>query len=170
MLFFLTTLAALCAAFYIALPFWREASLRAPAGVPLRMKQRELEGQRESLLRELKDLEFDRRMGKVEPSEYEAARARLTQEAAQVLRKLEELPTPKAKAHEPKARGNRRLDLEIEIEVAVARARRKMKMQQASAFWECECGRQMNLGDRFCASCGQERPEQSAAEAPLAVA
>jgi len=88
MIVLLTTLAALGAAFFIAMPWVREASLRAPAGAPLRQKRRELEGQRETLLRELKELEFDRRMGKVDDQEYAQIRARATQARHQFASRL----------------------------------------------------------------------------------
>ncbi len=180
MIWLLTTLAALGAAFYIAAPFYRESSLRAPAGAPLRQKQRELETQREGLLRELKELEFDRRMGKIEPEQYASARARVTQEASRVLRQLEALEAPASPVArrprlvepsvfqaQPRTEGSRkRLALEIEVEVAVERARRRNQ----EALWSCACGRVMGSSDRFCASCGQSKPEGVALVASTRIA
>lgn len=156
MIWLLTTLAALGAAFYIAAPFYREASLHSPAGAPLRHRQRELESSREALLRELKELEFDRRMGKIDADQYASARASVTRQASLVLRQIEALQSPRAprRAGAPRANRSRR-GLEIELEVAVARARRRM----ASAAWACSCGRVMQARDRFCGSCGQPQPE-----------
>ncbi len=177
MIWLLTTLAALGAAFYIAAPFYRESALRAPAGAPLRQRQRELETQREGLLRDLKELEFDRRMGKVDAEQYASARARATQEAARVLRQLEALsataslgtrrPRPPQSRAQPSP-GRLELELELELEVAIARARRRLRQQ---ANWACPCGRVMRGGDVFCASCGQPRPAQAApAQAALSQA
>ena len=158
----LTTLAALAVAFYIAAPFLRESALRAPAGAPTRERKRALEMKREALLREIKELEFDRRMGKVDPDEYASARGRLTQEAAQVLTQLEEAARASSRAEKP---ARARVALEIEAEVAVARARRRMKRTERAkpaTAWQCECGRVMPTSDRFCGSCGQPRAEEAA--------
>lgn len=176
MIWLLTTLAALGAAFYIAAPFYREASLRSPAGAPLRHRQRELEAQRESLLRELKELEFDRRMGKADAEQYAATRANVTRQAAQVLRQIEALnspqtaPTPRRSRVPQKDRS--RLELEIELEVAVERARRRMTATATTSGWLCGCGRVTLGADRFCGSCGREKPGEvpSASEAEATAA
>jgi hypothetical protein len=171
MTWLLTTLATLVAAFYIAAPFYREASLRAPAGAPLRARQRELETRREGLLRELKELELDRRMGKVDADQYAQSRARATQEASLVLRQLEALISPTAprekastrtspslnKHHNVASRSVARLDLEVELEIAVARARRQKSVHSQKATWSCDCGRVMQDSDLFCASCGRAK-------------
>lgn len=176
MIWLLTTLAALGAAFYIAAPFYRHASLRAPAGAPLRHRQRDLEAQREVLLRELKELEFDRRMGKADEQQYAATRAHVTRQAAQVLRQIEALNSPQTPRRPRQMQravpiDRSRLELEIELEVAVARARRRMKSPVASTGWLCSCGRVMLGVDRFCGSCGQERTgEVKSASPPEAAA
>lgn len=52
--------------------------------------------------------------------------------------------------HAPSEVLSSRANLDIEIEIAIARA----KVQLLNAQWRCECGRTMQSGDKFCASCG----------------
>jgi hypothetical protein len=112
--------------------------------------------ERDSLLRQLKELEFDRSMDKINAADYDLLRAELSEQATQVLQRLETDETNDAVVAS---------DFDIEAEVLVARARRKRMSQNASlsgASWTCECGRAMSESDKFCANCGAPRVAVSA--------
>jgi hypothetical protein len=127
---------------------------------------------RDALLRDLKDLEFDRNTGKISDTDYTEMRAVTAEAASTVLQQLE-------KNTQPPHPARRRLEIEAEVEVLIARARRRGMWQEPiaaksngtpqeavlnAAFqaggWACtSCGRVMGKYDRFCASCGATRPE-----------
>lgn len=104
-----------------------------------------------SLLRQIKELEFDRSMEKVNAEDYQLLHGQLSDQAAQVQQSLEQNDTV-VSAVIP--------DFDIEAEVLIARARRKRASHNASLFgatWTCACGRVMSEEDKFCASCGAPR-------------
>jgi rRNA maturation endonuclease Nob1 len=114
---------------------------------------------RDNLLRQLKELEFDYSMGKIETEQYENLRGELSSETAQVLSQLESQLTQRSVSANAAldASSTRNLDLEIELEIQIARARRRAA-SEASSRWSCsDCGRTMSADDRFCASCGTRR-------------
>jgi len=104
-----------------------------------------------SLLRQIKELEFDRSMEKINAEDYDPLHSELSDRAAQVLQSLEQSETTGSAAIP---------DFDIETEVLIARARRKRASQNVSlsgATWTCTCGRTMSDSDKFCASCGSPR-------------
>lgn len=104
-----------------------------------------------SLLRQIKELEFDRSMEKINAEDYQLLHVQLSARAAQVQQSLEQSETTGSAAIP---------DFDIETEVLVARARRKRASQNVSlsgAIWTCACGRVMSEEDKFCASCGAPR-------------
>lgn len=104
-----------------------------------------------SLLRQIKELEFDRSMEKINAEDYDPLHSELSDRAAQVLQSLEQSETTGSAAIP---------DFDIETEVLIARARRKRASHNASlsgATWTCACGRVMSEEDKFCASCGAPR-------------
>ena len=139
---------------FVATPLFRER--RAWAHVPHPARRAMLLDERDTLLRELKDLEFDRRMGKIDDEDYADLRASTAKKATAVLDALEQ---PKAAPSE-----RARLEREIEAEVLIARARLKLQATAAPASagsesWQCAaCGRRMAKSDKFCANCGAARP------------
>ena len=174
----LICLASLVTAFYIAAPFWRvrceQNTPRAAASRALSRRQAALaalQARRDNLLREIKDLEFDRRMGKMDKDEHDAIRAELAAQAKAILGQIETLradnsssPSPKrARKTAPRA-GEGQLELEIESEILIARARRRLSENRRTeaALWRCDCGRMMQVSDAFCASCGAPRPRETA--------
>lgn len=164
MLFFCIALISALTLWYILLPLWRPAAAltTSPATPTETLPER-----RDNLLRQLKELEFDYSMGKVDASDYGRMRDELASETSDVLSRLEASST----RHDP-ASSTRNLDLEIELEVQVARARRRFAptgpTPRADDLWHCtECGRQMAGSDRFCASCGVRRPDESEATSSL---
>ena len=167
----LICLASLVTAFYIAAPFWRvRREQTAPRSAASRHQQAlvALQTRRDNLLREIKDLEFDRRMGKIERDEHDATRAELAAQAKAVLRQIEALNAKKAAPRRARSvaseTSDRHLDLEIESEILIARARHRLSENHREALrWHCDCGRTMQDSDAFCASCGAPRPREAVA-------
>jgi rRNA maturation endonuclease Nob1 len=156
MLFLCFALVGALTIWYISVPLLGGAQpvaeLEAPTGETLPER-------RDNLLRQLKELEFDYSMGKIEPQQYENLRGELSSETAQVLSQLESASTQQVSL--PGAAlstsSTRNLDLEIELEIQIARARRRSSSEPSST-WSCsDCGRTMSADDRFCASCGTRR-------------
>lgn len=133
-----------------------------------------LAGEQDGLARELSELDFDRRMDKIDAEEFEdlrqATAARLDTVTSQLAitapagrdiavgrditkgRGTPPVPTAGVSGKSPMV-NSMYLELEAEAEILITRARLRM------ARWECgECRRSMAAGDRFCASCGKPRP------------
>ena len=179
MILFLSILIGAATTLYISAPFWwhRMATLPLPAAATKRPEndRTALLERRDALLRDLKDLEFDLEMGKIEPDDYAQLRATTATAAAQVLERLEAVsPTPSgsrkrrkgASVTEPATatRMPLNLELEAEVEILIARARQQLAAPPQAANgrvatdWQCAaCGRVMPDADRFCGSCGQPR-------------
>lgn len=103
-------------------PSDREATF-AHASAPVTMRQA-LEAQKDALLAQIRDLDFDHETGKVPDDKYRQRRAQLAAEAADIFRQLDEMA--------PAANGAGRVAPEAsddiigdeEIEAAVARLRK----------------------------------------------
>ncbi|HEX8235612.1 MAG TPA: hypothetical protein VF600_06615 [Abditibacteriaceae bacterium] len=152
MLFLCIALIGALTLWYILLPLWRPAPelTASPNSLSATLPER-----RDNLLRQLKELEFDYSMGKIDTSDYERMRADLSSETSIVLTRLENA----ARVDSTPALSTRNRDLEVEIEVQIARARRRLSSRTDDS-WRCtECGRQMAGRDRFCASCGARRSD-----------
>lgn len=90
MIYFLFFLIGLGAVAYVGAPFRRRAAHEySPASRHDVAQGRALGERRDNLLRQLKELEFDRKMGKTEGEEYALLREELSVEAAAVLQQLE---------------------------------------------------------------------------------
>ncbi len=141
----------ICAAViaFVAMPLFRER--RAWVQMPMQARRAMLLDERDALLRDLKDLEFDREMGKIDDADYAEMRAASADQASSVLQALE------GGMVAPNGRGQ--MERDIEAEVMVARAR--LRLQKAPDGWKCVCGRQMSDSDKFCASCGATRPQSA---------
>jgi hypothetical protein len=108
-------------------------------------KRRHLELQKEAFLAEIHTLDFDHETGNIPTDVYELQRTQLMNEAAAVLRELDELP---AAAED---------DIQAQIEAAVLQ-RRHVHVPSGSngqAGFCTQCGQPLDAGDKFCARCGQ---------------
>ncbi len=106
----------------VAAPLFRERRLWATMAPHTRRAI--LLEQRDSLLRELKDLDFDRRMGKIDDADYAELHAATAGRATAVFDALEALkPTGRARNGSSSSAWLRAIDAEAEILVARARLR-----------------------------------------------
>ena len=121
-----------------------------PAASASTNSRRQLEQQKESLLAEIRGLDFDHDTGKIPTDVYDQQRAQLMSEAAIVLQALDEMSADSDEA------------LQKQIEVAVARRRHQHAPASNGQGSYCtNCGQYLDLDDKFCAKCGQAvRPVQ----------
>ena len=158
----------------VAAPLFRERRMWA-ALAPSTRRAVLLE-QRDTSLRELKDLDFDRRMGKIDDADYAELHAAAAGRATAVLDALEAMK-PSGRGRNGAASAPWHRSLEAEAEIFVARARLRLRgsapspaeMSQENASesaktaisdsWTCQCGRVMSRRDKFCGSCGATRPQ-----------
>jgi hypothetical protein len=185
MFFFVAFLICTATALFIGAPLFQRGGREMEAGTPGfrpdggspsgTPTSSALEERRDTLLLALKELEFDRSMGKIEESDYDRLRGATAAEAAAVLSQLEDAGAPltlpvgtgSTSPRRPVAESALR-DAEIEAEVLVARARRRTREKSAKRTeaegWLCaQCGRDMGQNDRFCATCGAARTSQPVA-------
>jgi hypothetical protein len=131
-----------------------------------------LMAERDRLIGALQELDFDNTLGKIPAEDYPVMRTQLLTQAADVLRKLDEL-TPSSE----KGRGQRTLAEErVEAEIAARRedavlepkaktsgddddieellaARRAARKEKTAGFCS-KCGKPMMKSDKFCPACG----------------
>lgn len=124
--------------------------------------------ERDRLITALQELDFDHVLGKIPPEDYPNMRAALLTQAAEVLRRIDELqPQPHAgldaESRVEAAVAARRADAarnapapvlsddDLEARIAARRAERKEK----SGGFCPNCGKPVLRSDRFCPSCGK---------------
>lgn len=133
---------ALCllVAAFIARPFIEKA---LPQGEAARAS--DLITQREAVLIELRDLDFDHTTGKLAEDDYQTQRARLVARGAEILKALDQLPSaaPQTSIASP-------FDDEIERQVA----ERRQKLATTTVTTCPNCHKPIQPNDNFCPSCG----------------
>jgi hypothetical protein len=106
-------------------------------------KRRQLELEKEAFLAEIHTLDFDHETGNIPPDVYELQRTQLKNEAAAVLREMDELPAAEN-------------DIQAQIEAAVLlRRHHHAPSSNGHAGFCTQCGQPLDAGDKFCARCGQ---------------
>ena len=131
---------------YVAQPYWHKqtAGLR-PAGNPI---LGDLLEKRDSLLVQIKEVEFDHEVGKVSDEDFVEVNARYREEVIAIMRRIDVLTdsngsSQRARKHLLKApertgkNGDRASDLSEKIFCS-------------------QCGSAANLSDAFCSNCGHQ--------------
>ncbi|MEK7441028.1 MAG: zinc ribbon domain-containing protein [Chloroflexota bacterium] len=117
----------------------------------------DLFAQREAILIELRDVDFDHDTGKMNDDDHKEQRARLTAKGVEVLRALDAL-----KSQEVAPLLNTVED-EIENLIAIKRGKKIVKplpsngktpQGTADTFFCTQCGTPAHADDKFCAKCG----------------
>jgi hypothetical protein len=151
-------------AFYVSRPLAQSRRASHSTGVA---DVQSLEAQRESLYTQIKELDLDHVIGKVNDEDYVRLRADLVAQAAVVLKQIDGVvqpPTPAAPAAADDvealiaARRKTRSasapkTADADVEAAIA-ARRKTAAVAASELTCPQCGKPINADDAFCARCG----------------
>ena len=152
--FFLILALALLVVVFIARPFLHrgrgadESQTRLPAD----HQRSELLAERDRLLSAIQELEFDHTLGKIPDEDYSVQRSGLRLAAADVLRKLDELPggAPASGAAPAEVDLSTQEDDELE---AMIQTHRRSRQEKASGF--CPgCGKAVFKSDKFCSTCG----------------
>ena len=99
-----------------------------------------LEAERTTIVRAIRELDFDHRTQKIADADYASLRASLSQRGAAVLRDME--------AVRPGMPDNA-MDAEIELAIAAKRAMPDAAVRQCSG-----CGAALRERDKFCPVCG----------------
>jgi hypothetical protein len=141
------------AAAWVGLAAWRALAplagvhVRPTGGVLAGRTRAALERDKALVLRAIKDLEFDRAMGKVSEADFQELIPRLRARAVRLIRELD-------------ADGGYRDEIEKEIArrvgaPAAAAAAAVPKPAAAGRSVPCACGTANDVDARFCKSCGQ---------------
>lgn len=122
---------------YVLQPYWRKrAVVNSGSGNGQLI---DLIEKRDSLLAQIKELEFDHEVGKVSAEDFGEINARYRTETINVLRRIDAL------------NGKNRPSQKLEEELQQLRAQRQKGMQYCS-----QCGNSVGKQDRFCVNCGQQ--------------
>lgn len=116
---------------YVAGPFRQK---RSPGFSKVTRPEQDALGQRQTVLSALRDLDFDFRLGKVDPADYTSLRAGLLTQAASLMLEIEQ--------------GN------VEIEALIQSRRQALAKNKTCQ----QCGAPLRPGDRFCSACGAAFP------------
>jgi rubrerythrin len=120
---------------------------------PLATPQAEsaLLAERDRILSDLQELDFDYTLGKIPAEDYPVQRSLLVQRGAEILRQLDEIERQAARSTARRAARKRRLSDE-DIEALIAQ-RRQARREKAAGFCP-RCGRPVLRSDKFCPACG----------------
>lgn len=156
----------------------------------VRINREEIDGlllRKESLLRDIRELDDDFEQAKVAPEMYATARPQMVRQAALIMKQLDEHGYVEAAA-QPAANVDaqnvdaqieaavRRLrtpeQLEEQMEAAIAQTRRRaaattLPATGNGALGYCpQCGRAIEPDDRFCPKCGRDLMQESKTARP----
>jgi hypothetical protein len=112
---------------------------------------------KEVFLEQIQSLDFDYETGKMPEDVYQSQRAYLLTEAAAVMKKLDDMSS----LPELAAPDQRVVPMDDDIEAVIARYRRSASPAKATngrAGFCTQCGQPRDVGDKFCAKCGQKLP------------
>lgn len=144
MLYVACTALVLLAGVYVAIPLFKEPKGNLEVDLLAESELDRLLNRKAVVYQNLKDLEFEYKMGRLSDGDFKRLEAGYKAEAAQILQKLDTLGVEK------------NIDEAIEKEVAKRRSRRQAPASEAEEeSARCpSCGAQVLPGKNFCADCG----------------
>ena len=122
-----------------------------------------LVAEKEAILAQIRDLDFDHDTGKMPDEIHQNQRAQLMNSAADILKQLEQMAGKAPQSAVPVV--NKAGDIDDDIEAAVTRMRQAKKVRSApkprpvsaNGGGFCpQCGTAFDAGDKFCVSCGHK--------------
>jgi len=144
MLIFACTTLVVLSGIYIMTPLFREPKGNLEVDLLAETEMDRLLNRKAVVYTNLKDLEFEYRMGRLSDADFKRLEAGYKVEAANILQKLDQLGVEK------------NIDVTIERDVAAHKARlfpKEEAPQQASVTCP-SCGAAIIPGKKFCADCG----------------
>ena len=124
---------------YIAHPYFKKQNTSPKSKKASSNRLSNLHAQRDTVLASIKDLEFDREMGKVSDEDYAQMNAQFRREAVGILQQIDQ----------SNGRTPSRQKLEAEL-----RYLRNQKKSKGKMFCK-HCGDPVATQDRFCSNCGK---------------
>lgn len=123
--------------------------------------------EKEAILAQIRDLDFDHDTGKMPDEIHEHQRVQLMNKAADILKQLEQLEgkMPQPVVQVEAVNGAADIDIDDDIEAAVSRLRQARKIKpavksrpaSANGGGFCpQCGSPFDASDNFCVSCGHK--------------
>lgn len=106
--------------------------------------------EREALLAALRDIRFDREMGKLTEEDFSTLDAQYRARAVEVLKQLDAVDA----VDNAEIEAEDALDAWIEAEVRARRTQHKDRSDVPTARHCPGCGKPLAAGDRFCSQCG----------------
>ena len=136
------TLVALGTAFFVLQPLFRDPKGNLEAELLAETELDRLLNRKAVVYSNLKDLEFEYKMGRLSDADFRRLEAGYKSEAAVILKQLDGLGVEK------------NLDEAIEREVAARRSKLSGRVRAAPSARCPSCGAAIIPGKRFCADCG----------------
>ena len=135
-------------AVYVGRPF-----LRARGTQRETMTEREgLAAQKAALLEQIRTLDFEHETGKMPDAEHRQQRTRLLNEAATIMKQLDDLAPVPARNGSPA-----RIEADVEAAIAAIRAWNRdntRAREHGNGRFCTQCGKPRDAGNKFCAHCG----------------
>jgi hypothetical protein len=163
---FLLLAVVLLVTLFVARPFIENRRMTAVSSVEHELSA--LMAERDRLITSLQELDFDHTLGKIPAEDYPNMRAGLMQQAADVLRKLDEFQPQQSAPSDAESRieaviATRRADAAVQRSAAPVSdddlealiAARKSDRKEKSAGFCPKCGKPVLHSDRFCPHCGK---------------
>ena len=162
---------SLLVAFFVSQPFFERRAMKLVS--PEEHQVSMLMAERDRLINALQELDFDHTLGKIPAEDYPLMRADLLRQAADALRRLDELTPASSKAARKPVTAEEQVEAEVaarrtdaaisgqnaalatqddDIEELIA-ARRAARKEKTAGFCS-KCGKPLLKSDKFCPSCG----------------
>jgi rubrerythrin len=125
---------------YIAHPYFKKQTVSPKSKKARSNRLSDLQAQRDTILASIKDLEFDREMGKVSDEDYAQMNTQFRRDAVGILQQIDQ--------SNGKSSAKRALEAEL-------KSLRNQKKSQGKFFCK-HCGASVSAQDRFCSSCGEK--------------
>jgi hypothetical protein len=118
----------------------------------------ELKAERDRLLQNIQDLDFDNKLGKIPQADYPLRRTELLERGAKIMAQLDRRSAGGSSSPSPVAKMSKTIDFDEMIEDMILKRRASQK-EQTGGFCP-DCGKVVLITDRFCPNCGQVIDDQ----------